>query len=415
MSRYATHPLFLFLAVWGIATAFYLGGVQVRLFPSGIPETLGAVLLNVAGFSLGYLMWSRLVGAETSHPGMLPSRGVPLTAPRLQTALHLTLLCGLAVIGLCLARLIILSRMHQIDLRSLIGQPLSCKRLLMIPITPDMYALRLCTIAITMTSSFFSVGFVLLGILLYLGRSWRRYGFVLLFLLVSLCIGLLSMGRQEVAINVLYVILSYLFLHRLCRLRRPWELVRPLLVPAAILAVLFVSLEVLLNKSQTFHRDGRLTGFLFSLYWYIAAPLAAFAEYLKNAEHTWTMGQSLFFPIYKWLARLHWVAPVTKTVLTEWVRVPYRTNVYTYLRDIHEDFGFVGLALVPGVLGALSAVLRRRAESFFPYLNLYLVLLVVLIFSCYSYLLVSNQLYAQGIFALLLFRFRLTDLDKLSL
>jgi oligosaccharide repeat unit polymerase len=413
--RYATQPRFLFMAVWGIATAFYLGGVQAHLFPSGIPATLEAVLLNVAAFSLGYLTWSRRVGAETPRPGMLPSRGVPLTAQRLKTALHITLLCGLVLIGLCLARIVILSRMYQSDLRSLIGHPLAYKRLIMMPITPDMHALRLCTIAITMTSSFFSVGFVLLGILLYLGRSWRRYGLVLLFLLVSLCVGLLSLGRQEVAINILYVILSYLFLHRLYCLRRPWELVRPLLVPAAILAVLFVFIEVLLNKSRMYHRDSRLTGFLFSLYWYIAAPLAAFAEYLKNPEHTWTMGQSLFFPIYKWLARLHWVAPVTKTVLTEWVRIPYRTNVYTYLRDIHEDFGFVGLTLVPCVLGALSAVLRRRAESFFPYLNLYLVLLVVLIFSCYSYLLVSNQFYTQVIFALLLFRFRLTELDKLSL
>jgi oligosaccharide repeat unit polymerase len=127
------------------------------------------------------------------------------------------------------------------------------------------------------------------------------------------------------------------------------------------------------------------------------------------------MGQSLFFPVYKWLARLHLVPQATKTVLTEWVFIPYPANVYSYLREIHEDFGFVGLAVVPYVLGSLAAVLRRRAEGFFPYLNLYLALLVLLIFSCYNYLLVSNQFYTQVIFALLLFRFQLTGLDKLSL
>jgi hypothetical protein len=415
MIQCATNPLFLFLTVWGIATAFYLGGVQAHLFPDGAAEITWAVLLNVGTFSLGYLTWNLLACTETAHPEMLSSRGVPLTARRLKTALCITLAFGLLLIGLCLARLAILSRMSQIDLRCLVEHPILCRRLITIPIAPDMCAIRLCTIAITLTSSIFSVGFVLLGILLYVGRSWRRYGFALLFLLVSLSVGLLSLGRQEVAINILFVILSYLFMHRLCRLRRPWEALQPLVVPAAILAALFVLIEVLLRKGQTYERDSRATGFLFSLYWYIAAPLGAFAEYLKNSDHALTMGQSLFFPVYKWLARLHLVAPVTKTVLTEWVHIPYPANVYSYLRDIHEDFGFVGLAIVPYVLGSLSAVLQRRAEGFFPYLNLYLVLLVLLIFSCYKYLLVSNQLCMQVVFTLLLFRFRLTGLDKLSL
>jgi oligosaccharide repeat unit polymerase len=414
VTQYATNPLFLFLTVWGIATAFYLAGVQVHLFPHGIPETMWAVLLNVATFSLGYLTWNLWTRAKAPNPEMLSSRGVPLTARRLKTSLYITLGFGLLLIGLCLTRLVILSRMFQVDLRSLVEHPTLCRRLITIPITPEMYAIRLCTIAITLTSSFFSVGFVLLGILLYLGRGWRRYGWALLFLLVSLSVGLLSLGRQEAAINFLFVILSYLFTHRLCRLRRPWEMARPLVVPVAILVALFVSIELLLNKSHAYHLDSRLARFLFSLYWYIAAPLGAFAEYLKHAGHTWTMGESLFFPVYKWLARLHWVAPVTKTVLTEWVYIPYPANVYTYLRDIHEDFGFVGLTLVPYVLGYLSAVLQRRAETLFPYLNLYLALLVLLIFSCYNYLLVSNQFYMQVVFALLLFRFQLTGLEKLS-
>ena len=127
------------------------------------------------------------------------------------------------------------------------------------------------------------------------------------------------------------------------------------------------------------------------------------------------MGQGLFFPAYKWFARLHLVPPATKTLLTDMIFIPYPANVYSYLREIYEDLGFAGIAVVPYVLGSLLAGLRHRAETVFSYLNLYLVLLVVLIFSFYDYLLVSNQLYLQVLFALVLFRFRLDRLDEQSL
>jgi oligosaccharide repeat unit polymerase len=412
MTECATNPLFLFLAVWGSAAALYLGGVRANLFPPGATEALWAVLLNVTTFSLGYLTWSLLVCPKTLCPEMPSSPGVPLTAQRLRTSLHLTLAFGLLAVGFCVVRLAIFSRMLQIDLLYLISHPILCKQMLMVHITPTMYGIRLCTIAIVLASSVFSAGFVLLGILLYFGHSWRRYGLVLLFLLTSLVIGLLSFGRQEVTINILFVALSYLFMHRLYHIRRPRDVVLPLLVPLVALALLFVSIDLLLHKSQTYQREGRLEGFLFSLYWYIASPLAAFAEYLRNTEHTLTLGQSLFFPVYKWLARLHLVPEATKTVLTEWLFIPFPANVYSYLRDIHEDFGFAGLAIVPYVLGSVSAVLRRRAEAFFPCLNLYIALLIFLIFSIYNYLLISSQLYVQALFALLFLRFRLTGLDR---
>jgi oligosaccharide repeat unit polymerase len=409
------NPLFLFLTVWGSATLLYLGGVSANLFPRDVPDVTWIAFLNVLTFSLGYLTWSMLACPRPLGHEMDSTPGVPLTARRLRTALNTTLVFGLIAVALCAARLVILSRMYQIDLTRLLWNPRLWRRVVTAVITSSMYEIRLCTIAITLTSSIFSVGFVLLGILLYVGRGRRRYGTVLLFLSISVSIALLSLGRQEVTINVLFLVLSYLSMHRLYHLRRTWEAVRPLAVPLAALVLLFVAIDLLLRKSRTYEREDRLMGFLFSVYWYMASPLAAFAQYLKDAGHTWTGGQSLFFPVYKWLARLHLVPEPTKTVLTEWFYIPYPANVFSYLRDIHEDFGFVGLAVVPYILGSLAAVLRRRAEVFFPYLNLYLALLVLLVFSFYNYLLVSNQFYTQVLFALLFFRFQLLGLDKLSL
>jgi len=93
----------------------------------------------------------------------------------------------------------------------------------------------------------------------------------------------------------------------------------------------------------------------------------------------------------------------------EKIYIPYMANVYTYLRNIYEDFGFVGLAVLPYLLGLLSAALRARAGQSVPYLNFYLIVLIVIVFSFYDHLLISNQYYLQAFFGYLLFRSRLPE------
>jgi len=415
MMQCLVNPLFLFLAVWGAAAALYLGGVSAGLFQQDAVQATYAVCLNVATFAMGYLTWSLFRRLDGSQDNICEMQGVPLTAARLKRSLNITLAFGFAAVALCALRIVALSGTYQIELSRLISNPILWRDILTTTVAPNMYALRLCTIGITVASAGFSIGFLFVGILLYFGRGWRRYSYVLLFLLVSLGVGMLSLGRKEVTINILFMFLSYLFMHRLYRIRRLSEVVRHLVLPLAALGALFLLINLLLRKDQGYEREGRLGGFLFSIYWYIASPLAAFAQYLQDGDHTWLMGQGLFFPAYKWLARLHLLPPVTKAILTDMIFIPYPANVYTYLRDIYEDLGLVGIAVVPYSLGFLSSAMRRRAEIVFPYLNLYLVLLAVIVFSFYDYLLVSNQLYLQVFFALLLFRFQLTQLDRLSL
>jgi len=417
MTRYLINPLFLYLAVWASAVTLYAGGLYTGLFPPAAAPIGWAVLLNVVTFSLGYLTWHTFGRLKTENDRPLPSADSPLTVGELKGYLNITLFFGLLAAGLCAARVVILAKTYKIDLSFIVSSPHLWRQTLSSAVAPDMVAIRLCTIAITMASSVFSIGFVLLGIVLYFGRNRRRYGYVLLFLLTSLAVGLLSLARKEVTINILFVVLSYLFMHQLYRARRTREVAWHLIAPAVALLVLFILIEALLQKGATYECKNRLTGFLFSIYWYLASPLAAFGEFLKDHDHHWRLGQSLFFPIYKWLARLHVLPQTDATTIVhmEKIYIPYTANVYTYLRNIYEDFGFMGLAVGPYLLGALSAGMRRRAERCFPYLNLYMSVLIVIIFSFYNHLLVSNQFYLQAFFAFLLFRFRLTGLDRLSL
>lgn len=416
MTRYLVNPLFLYLAVWASVVVLYVAGVAAQMFPPPAPQIYWAVALNVATFSLGYMTWSLLGYGRPEDDLLEAPADAPLTAVVLKRYLNVTLFFGLLAVGLCAARVVILAKTYKIDLPYLVANPYLWRKTLTSAIAPDMVGMRLCTIGITLACSVFSIGFVLLGILLYFGRSRRRYVTVVLFLLTSLTIGLLSLARKEVTINVLFVVLSYLLMHRLYRTRRPREVAWHLIAPAAALAVLFVLIDVLLQKGANYDPENRLMGFLFSIYWYIASPLAAFGEFLKSYDHDWRLGQSLFFPLYKWLVRAHLVQPsdTTSIIQMEKIYIPYMTNVYTYLRNIYEDFGFFGLAIVPYVLGVVAAGLRRRAGQLVPYLNLYMIVLIIVIFSFYNHLLVSNQFYLQAFFGFVLFRARLTGLDRLS-
>lgn len=415
MAKCIVNPLCLFLGIWVGATVLYLGGVYAGLFPRGTPGATGAIFLNIIAFTLGYLTWSTFCRLDGQREGALAASGVPLTTARFKTSLNVTLVFGLIAVGSCAVRLVALARTHQIDLLDLVSDPVLCRRTVTAFVDQRAYIIRLCTIVITVASSIFSIGFVFLGILVYFGRSWRRYGYVLLFLFISLAVGLLSLARKEFTINVLFLVLSYMFMHHVYRARKTAEVLRTLLVPMVCLVCLFLLIDLLLQKSQTYERQGRLLGFLFSLYWYIASPLAAFAEFMKDHNHIYLMGQSLFFPLYKWLCRLCFAPVGTAPISVEMLRIPYPANVYSYLRNMYEDFGFIGVAVFPYLLGWGAADMRRRAERFLPFLNIYLVLLVLIIFSFYNYLLVSNQFYVQALFALVFFRFNLTGLDRVRL
>jgi oligosaccharide repeat unit polymerase len=410
-----TNPLFLFLAAWGAATLFYALGVLGGISSRGLGMVLGAVLLNVTAFTLGYLTWNTVCAMRPTTLRVAPGPGVPLTAGRMKWSLRITLAFGLVAFGLCMARLVAIASYNSLAPIHLLTDPLLWRRKLVQFVGEGLYETRLSSIAISVSYSLFSVGFVFLGIWMYMGRRRSRYVYLAAFLLLGLAMGMLNLSRKEVVVHLLFVILAYLFMHRLYGFRDMRQVARSLLGPFLIGVLLFVLVDVFLKKSLDYGIGGRLAGSFFSLYWYIASPLAALGEFLANHQGDYLMGQSLFLPIYKWLDRFDLVPPTTMVFFSEKVYVPYMANVFSYLRTIYEDFGMLGIAIFPYALGWIASVMQRRAATFLPYLNIYLVLLVLIIFSFYNYLFVSNQFYLQMALPLVLFRFRLTDLDPDSL
>ncbi|MFN2157434.1 MAG: O-antigen polymerase [Anaerolineae bacterium] len=409
------NPLFLYLLVWCVATALYVVGACAGVFPRYVPQVVWVVVLNVGAFTLGYLT-AHMLGLLGPQRGDLPgSQGIPVTAERFRRYLKATLACGVLALLLCTLRLVIVVARSEFTLPQLASNLDLLRGRLVDYVNSGVNRTRLTTMAISITSSLTSLGFVLLGLLLYVGRRRSRYVYLTLFLLLSLALAVLNLSRKGFMVDLLFLTLSYLWAHHLYRLKKNAEVLRNLLVPAACIAVLFVVIELLLGKSHLYNPRDRIAGFLFAIYWYTSAPLAAFGEFLTSWKGDYLMGQSLFLPLYKWLTRLGVAPPSTVALYANKLYIPHMVNVYSYLRNIYEDFGIFGVAIVPYLLGWISSALRVRANLLLPYLNIYLILLVMIVFSFYNYLLVTNQFYLQAFFGLAFFRFRLQGLEHVDL
>jgi len=408
MTRYLTNPLFVFVAVWAIATGAYATGLCAGLFPATQPVTMAIVLLNVLTFCLGYLTWTLVQSLTPSAPA-LPTAGTRAMNPdRIAAALRFTLFMGLVALGLGFYRIAVVASHVGSSFVELLTHPGLLRLQLVLFIGSNVFEVSYIAMLISVASSLFSIGFILLGLFLYVSDSAVKYVYLGAFLLVSLATALTTLSRFEVTVHILYIVFAHCFMHAQGGRGRARQTLFNLIAPVGAVTLLFVAIELLLKKGDTFAQPDRLRGFLFSLYWYAASPLAAFNEFIAGFDGHYDLGQNMFFPFYKWLCRFHLVPPTDISVYGQMIFIPYPANVYTYLRNLYEDFGVAGVIVTPYALGVLMCLLKAKAARSFPYLNLYLLLLVFLLFSFYNYYLLSTQVYMQILFGFILFRYELT-------
>jgi oligosaccharide repeat unit polymerase len=423
MTAYVVNPLSLFLGIWGAVTFLYFGGVLAGAFPWPRSLTVAALLLNFGTFCLGYLTWSlfrdlppRLTGRAINTAASTGPACPPLTRDRLARALRIILLVGLATLAMELYRLAVLAAHFHTTWSYLVTHPSVLRLRLVMFTSATVFQTSATVMLLSLMNSIFSIGFVLLGLFLYLDRTWWKYFYLSVFLSISLLIGLLHLSRYEVTANILYLVFAYCFLDAQDSLKLQVSSFKSshfalhtstfrLLIPLFAVVVLFLAIDLLLRKSAAYGQANRLQGFAFHLYWYIASPLAAFNDFLTTFNGVYEWGQNTFFPIYKWLCRFGLAQQAEVSVYGERTYLPYLANVYTYLRTFYEDFGLLGVALAPYALGWLTAAIQCRARQYVHYLNLYIVLLMFILFSFYNFYLSSNQIYLQILFGFLFFRY----------
>jgi oligosaccharide repeat unit polymerase len=98
-----------------------------------------------------------------------------------------------------------------------------------------------------------------------------------------------------------------------------------------------------------------------TIYLYLSGHPGVLNQYLKTGEEKGLWGGNTFSPIYRILAKFG-----ADTYVSDYesaYRIPVRINTGTYLRELHADFGDLGVLLVPYVLGLFCSFLWFRYEQ----------------------------------------------------
>lgn len=99
-----------------------------------------------------------------------------------------------------------------------------------------------------------------------------------------------------------------------------------------------------------------------SIYLYLSSPPGVLSAYLKAGGEDPFPGSNTFAPIFRILSKFEIAEDVPD--YTKFYRTPVPSNTGTYLRELHADFGLLGILTVPYALGFVCTILwlhiRRR-------------------------------------------------------
>jgi oligosaccharide repeat unit polymerase len=91
-----------------------------------------------------------------------------------------------------------------------------------------------------------------------------------------------------------------------------------------------------------------------SVYLYLSAHIGVFSKYLDLESEQTRFGENTLQPAYNLLAKFHLTEKVS--FFQKGYYIPMWTNSSTYLRELHSDFGYLGLFIGPYVLSFLTSL-----------------------------------------------------------
>jgi len=115
-----------------------------------------------------------------------------------------------------------------------------------------------------------------------------------------------------------------------------------------------------------------------SIYLYFSSQIVVLSKYLEKESETCIWGENTFLPIYNLIAKTGWIE--RPRFYQKGYYVPMWTNTGTYLREIHADFGYPGIFVVPFLLGFFStwawfAFMNSKKAIHFVFLVYFMVII----------------------------------------
>ncbi len=178
--------------------------------------------------------------------------------------------------------------------------------------------------------------------------------------------GIIVMGRTNL------LIAGALFLTALFYTPHKRFMNRKVVISIVLVVVLVLGAFTFISSSRGFFEQFKYESremasvrsvivFMPSVYFYISAPPVAFSEYLLLGEENFFPGTYTFKPVFNILSKIGFVdRPMD---YNPFIGTPESINAGTYLREIHADFGPLGIMIFPFLLGIVLAALYFRVTQ----------------------------------------------------
>lgn len=200
---------------------------------------------------------------------------------------------------------------------------------------------------------------------------------------VATLMGILLVSRYSMLLSASLFVFAFLLTPK----SRPISIGRIqqiLIVVACLGGIVYVSIVRIDLASSLYGQGNTLTNISEwipaapSLYFYLSGPSVGLSEYLNDPsrEANLPWGRYTFASAYRFLSKFGLATPVP--FHQEFYSTPEPINVCTYLREIHSDFGPVGVFLFPFLLGAIAGWTAGSRTTLFRIVVLAHVYLIVL-------------------------------------
>jgi oligosaccharide repeat unit polymerase len=222
-----------------------------------------------------------------------------------------------------------------------------------------------------------------------------KFRLVVIFPILTVVIGAISdMGRANILVSGILFLCGYMLSKIEPRIAFPGttiprtQKIITLIVGAGLLIGtaelvrshrgMIESMEGTSPALQRLHGSSFITP---SIYEYLTIHHGVLNQYLKRDQEHPSWGENTFGPVYRVLYKFGFDTYTSDYML--FYKTPLGANTGTYLRELHADFGVLGVMIVPYLLGALGAWLWYRQLDRPTYLNFVVIshLFVLFVFS----------------------------------
>ncbi len=200
-------------------------------------------------------------------------------------------------------------------------------------------------------------------------------------LVVTLIVSIAGMGRAKLLMGAILFVSAY-FLSRpsfgSVSVKTFKTKLRRALALASVVLLLIVTAEIVRSSRGTIETFRGSTPVLRSLstasfitpsvYLYLTVHYGVLNQYLLQEREGELWGGNTFAPMWRLLSKIGFDTDVSQ--YQRFYKTPVESNTGTYLRGIHEDFGFLGVLLYPYILGLVSTYLWFRVKRSGRYIDL---------------------------------------------